>query len=388
MMGEVFALNNTMRSRIRDFLKRADMWLLTLCCSCTIFGLVLIGSATTSYGNPLSFIAVQFLAFMLGIGLYVVFTLIDVDVFTDNWLFLFFFSIGFILILIPLGTAGDSGNRAWLRFAGIGIQPTEVVKVIFVVLMAKHINFLKEYRNINSPLSVLQLAAHFGIFFVLIFVVTSDLGSALIFFAIFAVQLYMSGLKLYWFAIGGAAVAAVFPFFWTNILTQHYRDRIMAPYDPSIDPLNNGINWQANQSKIALASGRLTGTGYLNGTQTQSEALSQKHTDFIFAATGEELGMVACVIIIFMLSLVVIRCIQIGLRSNNSTNCMICFGMAAFIAFQSFINIGMCIGITPVIGLTLPFFSYGGSSLFSTFAAMGIVSGIKYRPSPKRFYSL
>ncbi len=377
-----------MASRIRDFLRRADMWLFSLCCICTTFGLVLVSSATASYENTLNLIMVQTLAFFIGIGLYIVFTLIDVDVFTENWLFLFFFSIGFILILIPFGTAGDSGNRAWIRFLGIGIQPTEVVKVIFVVLMAKHINFLKEHRDINSPFSVLQLAGHFGIFFVLIFVVTSDLGSALIFFAIFAVQLFMSGLKLYWFAIGGASIAAVFPFFWTNILTQHYRDRIMAPYDPSIDPLNNGINWQANQSKIALASGRMTGTGLYEGTQTQSDALSQKHTDFIFAATGEELGMVGCCVVIILIGMVVVRCIQVGLRSNNSTNCLICIGMAAFIAFQSFINIGMCIGVTPVIGLTLPFFSYGGSSLFATFAAMGIVSGIKYRPSPQRFYSL
>ena len=125
-----------------------------------------------------------------------------------------------------------------------------------------------------------------------------------------------------------------------------------------------------------------------NGTQTQSNALSQKHTDFIFAAAGEELGMIACVIIIALLMLIVLRCVQVGLRSNNTMGCLICFGMAAFIAFQTFINIGMCIGLTPVIGLTLPFFSYGGSSLFSAFAAMGIVSGIKYRPSPRRFYSL
>ena len=183
-------------------------------------------------------------------------------------------------------------------------------------------------------------------------------------------------------------MAVVFPIFWTKVLNQRYRDRIMAPYDPTIDPDNSGINWQANQSKIALASGQLTGTGLGEGTQTQSEALSQKHTDFIFAAMGEELGMIACVLVIFLLLLIVFRCVQVGMRSNNTMGFLICMGMAAFLTFQMFINIGMCIGLTPVIGLTLPFFSYGGSSLFSTFAAMGIVSGIKYRPTPQRFYSL
>lgn len=371
----------------RDFFRRADMYLLSLCCICSMFGFVIISSATASYNSP-RFLIVQVLAFFIGIGLYALFTLIDVDIIADNWMFLFFFSVGFILILIPFGVAGDTGNKAWLRFFGIGIQPTEVVKIIFVILMAKHISYLKEYKNLNSPFSVFQLAAHFGIFFVLIFVVTRDMGSALIFFAIFAVQLFMAGLRLYWFAIGAAGIAAVFPFFWNHVLNERYRMRILVPYVPSIDPNNEDINWQANQSKIALASGQLDGSGLYNGTQTQSDALSQKHTDFIFAAAGEELGMIACVLIIVLLTLVVIRCVQVGLRSNNTMSCLICIGMATFLAFQVFINIGMCIGLTPVIGLTLPFFSYGGSSLFSTFAAMGIISSIKYRPTPQRFYSL
>ena len=373
---------------IKDFAGRADMYLLSLCCICSMFGLVMIGSATASYGNVYKFIVVQLIALFIGITLYIVFTVIDVDVFADNWMYLFLFNVGFILILIPLGVEGDTGNKAWLRFAGIGIQPTEVVKISFIVIMAKHISHLKERRSLNHWKSVFQLVAHCLLIVGLIFVVTRDMGSALIFIAIFAVQLFMAGLRLYWFAFGAAGVAVVFPIFWTKVLNQRYRDRIMAPYDPTIDPDNSGINWQANQSKIALASGPLPGTGLGEGTQTQSEALSQKHTDFIFAAMGEELGMIACVLVIFLLLLIVFRCVQVGMRSNNTMGFLICMGMAAFLTFQMFINIGMCIGLTPVIGLTLPFFSYGGSSLFSTFAAMGIVSGIKYRPTPQRFYSL
>lgn len=374
---------------IKDFTRRADMYLLCLCGICTIFGLVLIASATASYdGGSTTYLVVQLIAIVAGLALFVIFTIIDIEVFTDNWMFLFLFSVGFLLILIPFGEAGDSGNKAWIRFLGIGIQPTEIVKIIFVVLMAKHITHLKEHGNLNAISSIVQLVVHFGILFVLIFVITADLGSALVFIAIFVVQLFMAGLSLYWFAIGIGTVAMIFPVFWTYVLTDHYRERILAPYDPTIDPDNSGINWQANQSKIALASGQLNGTGLYNGTQTQSEALSQKHTDFIFAAAGEELGMIGCLVIMGLLLLVIIRCIQIGMRSNNSMNMLICVGVATFMTFQLFINIGMCIGLTPVIGLTLPFFSYGGSSMFSTYAAMGIVSGIKYRPAPERFYSL
>ena len=158
----------------------------------------------------------------------------------------------------------------------------------------------------------------------------------------------------------------------------------MAPYDSSIDPDNTGINWQQNQSKIALASGQLTGTGLGEGTQSQSTAIPGKHTDFIFAVVGEELGMIGACLVLLLLMIIVIRCIQVGLRSGNTMSMLVCFGVAATVIFQTFENVSMCIGIAPVIGITLPFFSYGGSSLFSMFAAMGLVSGIKYRPKPTR----
>lgn len=161
-------------------------------------------------------------------------------------------------------------------------------------------------------------------------------------------------------------------------------NRILAPYDSSIDPTNTGINWQPHQSKIALASGQWTGAGLGHGTQSQSNALAGKHTDFIYAVIGEELGMIACILVIMLLLIIIIRCVMVGIRSGSNMGSLVCFGVAAFLTFQTFENIGMCIGITPVIGITLPFFSYGGSSLFTTFAALGMVSGIHFRPRPKR----
>ncbi|MGI5935520.1 MAG: FtsW/RodA/SpoVE family cell cycle protein [Oscillospiraceae bacterium] len=373
---------------IRNFFKRADMLLFALCTICTVFGIVLISSATLTYGNPTKYIIVQTLAYFIGVALFVMLTIIDIDIIADKWAFLFVFNIFFLLLLIPFGVgAEETGNRGWLRFLGIGIQPSEVVKVVYIVLMAKHISYLKEYRKLNSPFSIAQLVLHFGFMFGLIVFVSDDLGSALVFLFIFLIMLFVAGVKLYWFAIGGAVVAALTPFVWNNFLSTNQKERILAPYVSSIDPTGYGIKWQSNQSKLALASGQLTGTGLYNGPQTQSNALSQKHTDFIFSVAGEELGMIACCVIILLLLLIVIRCVYIGIKSRNTMNMLVCFGVASVIFFQTFENIGMCIGITPVIGITLPFFSYGGSSLFSLFAAMGLVSGIKFRPKPERFHS-
>ncbi len=369
----------------KDFCRRADMPLLLMCCICSVFGIVLISSATASYEDHARYLVVQIGALVIGIGLYALLTFIDIDILADKWALLFVFATLLLLILIPFGQEGGTGNRGWLRFFGIGIQPSEVVKVIYIVLMAKQISYLKEYKKLDSVFSLLQIAVHFAFFFVLIIFVSSDLGSALVFFFILLVMLFVSGIKLYWFVLGAAGVALASPLLWNYFLRDDQKERILAPYVPSIDPNGDAVRWQMSHSKLALASGQMTGTGLYRGTQSQSAAIPGKHTDFIFAVAGEELGMIACCAILLLLMLIVIRCVYIGVKSNNTMGMLVCFGVAATVLFQTFINIGMCIGITPVIGITLPFFSYGGSSLFSLFAAMGLVSGIRYRPKPERF---
>lgn len=372
----------------KEFVGRADMVLFLLCFLCSIFSIVVISSATaTNAAGSFKFVFVQTLALIIGIGLFVLLTVIDLDIIADKWPLLLGLSVLLLLALVPFGQDDGTGNKSWIRFFGIGIQPSEIVKVIYIVLMAKHMSYLREYKSLNHVLSVAQLAGHFAIYFSLIIAISSDLGNALIFFFIFLVMIFAAGLKIYWFVLGIAAVAAVVPFAWEHLLREYQKNRILAPYIPDIvDPNGDGITWQANQSKLALASGQLTGTGLYNGPQTQSQAIPEQQTDFIFAVIGEELGMIGCLAVILLLLAIILRCVVIGLRSKNTMSMLVCFGVAATILFQSFENIGMCMGITPVVGITLPFFSYGGSSTFSLFAAMGLVSGVKFRPKPERFH--
>ena len=371
--------------QLRDFVHRADMFLFTMSVICALYGIVVIASATKSYENDSAqFVIVQTLALVLGILLFIAITVIDVDIFAQHWTWLYGLSALLLLSLIPFGAVSDTGNNGWLRFFGIGIQPTEIVKLAFIIVLAKQLAYLKDYKNLNSVTSVAQIVGHFILMFGLILVTAQDLGSALVYFFIFAVMLFVAGVKIYWFIMGAAAIACMVPIFWTYFLEDYQRNRILAPYDSSIDPDNTGINWQQNQSKIALASGQLTGTGLGEGTQSQSNAIPGKHTDFIFAVIGEELGLIGACLVLLLLMIIVVRCIQVGLRSGSIMSMLVCFGVAATVVFQTFENVGMCIGIAPVVGITLPFFSYGGSSLFSMFAAMGLVSGIKYRPKPAR----
>ena len=373
---------------IKEFFQRADIFLLVMCILCSIFGITMIEKAVTgmyeggwNMSVPAKYLAVQIGSMILGIIAFVLFTVIDVDLVARQWKLLMLVDLVLLVALVLFGEDDGTGNSAWIRFAGIGVQPSEIIKVIYIIVAARQMTYLKEYKDINSFFSVVQMAAHFMLVFGSIVVVSSDLGSASIILGIFIVMFFALGVRLYWFAAGGAAVAAAIPLLWNYFLKDYQKKRLIAPYDPSIDPDGWGITWQTTQSKMTLASGRLTG---VEEGHTPS-VFTGKHTDFIFSCVGENLGMIGCIVVILLLMILIIHCVRVGLKSGRTFDMLVCVGVAAAVTFQTFINIGMNIGITPVIGITLPFFSYGGSSMVTMFAAMGLVSGIKYKLKPEHF---
>lgn len=377
-----------LKAFIKEFFQRADIFLLVVCILCSIFGITMIEKAVTgmyeggwNMSVPAKYLAVQIASVILGIIAYVAFTVIDVDLVARQWKLLMLVDLVLLVALVLFGEDDGTGNSAWIRFAGIGVQPSEIIKVIYIIVAARQMTYLKEYKDINSFFSVVQMAAHFMLVFGAIVVVSSDLGSASIILGIFLVMFFALGVRLYWFAAGGAAVAAAIPLLWNYFLKDYQKKRLIAPYDPSIDPDGWGITWQTTQSKLTLASGRLTG---VEEGHTPS-VFTGKHTDFIFSCVGENLGMIGCIVVIILLMIIIIHCIRVGLKSGRTFDMLVCVGVAAAVTFQTFINIGMNIGITPVIGITLPFFSYGGSSMVTMFAAMGLVSGIKYKLKPEHF---
>ena len=374
---------------IKEFFQRADIFLLFMCILCSIYGVTMIEKAVTgmyeggwNMSVPSKYLAVQIASIILGIIAFVLFTVIDVDLVARQWKLLMLVDLALLVALVLFGEDDGTGNSAWIRFAGIGVQPSEIIKVIYIIVAARQMTYLKEYKDINSFFSVVQMAAHFMLVFGSIVVVSSDLGSASIILGIFVVMFFALGVRLYWFAAGGAAVAAAVPLLWNYFLKDYQKQRLIAPYDPSVDPDGWGITWQTTQSKLSLASGRLTGVeeGY------RPTVFTGKHTDFIFSCVGENLGMIGCIVVIILLMIIIIHCVRVGLKSGRTFDMLVCIGVAAAVTFQTFINIGMNIGITPVIGITLPFFSYGGSSVVTLYAAMGVVSAIKKRsPTMRRF---
>ena len=365
---------------IRDFVRKADMTLLALCIAASIYGIVAISSATNCYGSS-GYVRTQILALIIGVMLYIILTLIDVDIIAERREILLIFCVLFIgLLFTPFGVE-TLGNKSWLRFPFLpfDIQPAEICKIFFILILAKTMSIKQD--KVSAPLTVLQIAGITVFLFGFIMVASDDLGVSLQYLFIFLVMAFVGGVSLLWFVGGFGAILVAAPFLWTQ-LSDRQQERIRVLYDPTIDPLAQDVRYQTNYSLRALQNGGISGQGLYKGTMVQANILPQQRNDFIFSAIGEELGMLGCVAVLLVLFAIIIRIIYVGIKSGNYMNRLICVGIAGMLASQILINVGMCLGLLPVVGLTLPFFSYGGSSLVTMFLSMGIVSGINMRPAP------
>ena len=362
-----------------DFFRKGDMILLGLCLLLTVIGVVIISSATAWMGAT-RFVVIQLLATMIGIFLFAVISSIDLDAIMEYRLFLVVFNVLFLLMLIPFG-ADHGGNRSWLDIPGLPfeIQVAEILKTTYILIMASvmasHQNRLSNYKP------VMHMVLHLGILVGLNMVLSKDAGVSLIFVFIFIGMTFAGGVAKGWFFLALSGIAAGSPILW-KMMGSHQRDRIMVLFNPSIDPLAIDERWHSNQALLSLTGGDLMGQGLYSGRRTSVGGLRAQHTDYIFSAIGEELGFIGCMVILLLELAIIARIIYVGVRTPDFARRVVCFGAAAALIFQVVSNVGMNLGVTPVIGLTLPFVSYGGSSMLSLYAMLGLVSGVFARPSP------
>lgn len=367
-------------SELRNFFRRGDMVLLFLCVGTSAFGCLMIASAT-NYMGYVRYVAVQIFAILAGVLMYAVVSSIDIRVIAERRGWLVVFNTLLLLMLLSPYSLTIGGNRSWLKFPFLpfNIQPAEFCKITYVIIMA---SVMATYQNrVSSIRAMVKMLIHLLLVAGLNLAVSGDAGVSLIFVFIFITMAFAGGVKMIWFLLGGGLVAAAAPFIWNYVMKEYHRRRILVLFDPSIDPFGMDERYQMLRSLRSLNGGGMTGQGLFNGHRTQSGALVAQHTDFIFSAIGEEMGYIGCVLVIVMLILIIARCIHVGTRSPDYLRKVLCFGVAGALIFQTISNVGMCMGVTPVIGLTLPFISYGGSSILSMFIMMGLVSGVHARPT-------
>lgn len=367
-MGKIFAA-------VVRYIKQTDRTLIFFSLAASIYGLVLIYSATRYLGT-MSLVITQAVTIVIGLVAMIVLSKIDYHVILSFWKLIAGASVLLLIITLLFGT-GPSGSedKSWLVVGGRSVQPAEFVKVAFIVTFAKHFDLVKD--EITSPKNVLLLCLH-GAIPVGIIVLQRDMGMALVFIFMFICMLFASNVQMRYFAGGGIALLIAAPIVWNKVFGNTQRNRILALFDPNNEKYAKHM-WQQNQAITALASGKIWGYGLLNGPKTQSpasSALSQRQNDMIFAVAGEELGLIGCLAIILILSVILIRCIIDARHAKDSAGAMICVGAFSMFAIQTIVNIGMVLRVLPVVGLTLPFFSSGGSSALSSFLAIGLVLSV------------
>ena len=368
---------------LKNFFRKGDMVLLLLCLITNAFGVVMIASATNHRGS-LRYIIIQIAAACLGVLCYMLVSSLDADFMAEHRVALAGFNTFLLLLLIPFGTDNNTGNKSWIPIPviGIHIQPAEFCKIAYIVIMASVM--ASHQHQISNWRSVLHMGIHFALIAGVNFVVSGDLGVTMVFVAICFGMVLVGGINRKWIISVAVLAAVVLPILWTQVLSDEQKNRILVLIIPDvIDPTGLDELWHTTQSLNSLTGGGLLGQGLFNGNRTQGGQLFAQHTDYIFSSIGEELGYLGCLLVIILMMAIIGRCIWVGLRSKDYTRRLICFGVSFAMMFQVMINIGMCIGSMPVIGLTLPLISYGGSSIIATYTMLGLVSGVHARPIPQ-----
>jgi rod shape determining protein RodA len=286
--------------------------------------------------------------------------------------------IGLVIVLIPGLGSEINGARAWISLpGGFQLQPAELAKIAIIVGMAMILADREQSDKDPTDLDVVKALAIAAVPILLI-IVQPDLGTVLIISAAVVAMIGASGARAYW-VIGLllAAIAGVFVAVQTGAVSSYQVARLQSFVDPSADPQATG--YQLRQSRITIGSGGLLGKGLFEGPQTNGRFVPEQQTDFIFTVAGEELGFVGCSIILSLYLLLFIRAFSICRRSSDLFGRLVCIGVIAWFAFQTFENIGMTMGLMPMTGVPLPFLSYGGSSMFANLIGVGLLQNVHAR---------
>ncbi len=364
----------------KDRIKHIDPILFACTSVLTLISVLTIYGSVENFGKSKLIMQIA----MTAVGCVALFIIANIDYrfFVDRFAIIMFLGSAFLLaITLLFGSSGENmetGNMSWLKIpvVGIAIQPSEFVKIAFICTFAKHIELVKD--KINQPKYLLGLLLHAGVIAGLV-LLSGDLGVALIYIAIIAFMLYFAGLSGWYFLGVGAVVGISLPFLW-GFLKEYQQARIIYGFNPEGDPA--GWGEQALNSRDTVAAGGFFGQGLFGGELYKD--LPASHTDFIFATVCEKFGYIGGAIVVLALLVMVIRLIYIAIKSRDFVGKLICAAIATVIVFQSAESLWMCLAMIPVVGITLPFVSAGGSSLLALYVLLGLAHSVNAHE--KRFF--
>lgn len=368
-----------LRSAVHYF-KNTDLYLLLIALCCSAYSLVLVNSATASSASHDRSMIVQGGAVAIGVVAFIIMSLVDLESIKRYWRVLLLFNVAMQLSMFVLGSS-RGGNQSWIEIGPITIQPGEIGRILFIITFAAHL--MQVYEEINRWQTLIQLGIHAMLPFGAIVVAQHDAGVAMGYLLIAITMIFAAGISYKWIfggaVLGLAAVPIAFQF-----LSGFRLARILVLLDPSIDNLygDKDYYYQTAQSKIAIGAGQFSGSGYMQGLQTQYNKVPVNESDFIYTVAGEEFGFIGATLVIILLALLVLRLFYVSYRAGSTFSALMTVGIAGMFMFQSFQNILMCLGMFPVVGVTLPLFSYGGTSVVTMYIALGVAAGVRMREKP------
>ena len=384
--GAAFGPHGSLLSRAtrrESPLRRLDWLLVIAVLALSVISSLLVWSATrpellAAADDPQSYLKKHVLLIAIGLVLGGLVAALDYRVLRAYAPIVYILAcVGLVAVLTPLG-ATVNGSHSWIIIgAGFQVQPSEFAKVALVLIIAM---VLGEPRDGESAPRDVDVAITLGLAVIpmALIMLQPDLGTTLVFCAVILGMLLIGGTRRRWMfglILGGIVLAIAV---WKlGILHEYQIKRFTAFADPSADPRGAGYN--ARQALVAIGSGGLFGAGLLHGEQTNGHFVPEQQTDFIFTVAGEELGFVGSAAIVLLLGVILWRGLRIARHCDDMYGRLVAAGVVCWLAFQTFINIGMCLGITPITGLPLPFVSYGGSSTFADLIAIGLLQGVHLR---------
>lgn len=358
---------------IKKFVKELDVVLLLICICCSTIGIVCIYSLyEAGQIHSSRAVIVQGSCTAIGILFAIVISAFDYALLAKLWRVHLPIAVTLVVLTYFIGTGGLEGSDdiAWLSLGFTNFQPSELLKLSFIFTFSLHLSKVKE--DINKLKPFLLLCLHGSIPTILI-VLQGDLGSALVFFAIFVFMMFVAGLSMKWILVSFVSALAAAPFIWIFILDDYLQERIMIAWHPEnfLTGLQRGL--QQYQGRVALGSGQLVGRGLFSDNLYR---VIVQESDFIFSYIGQVFGFVGTVGTLLLITVLCVKILVTSKLSKDTLGCFICIGVFSMFLFQSIINIGMVLCVIPVIGITLPFFSAGGTSVIVCYMAIGMVCSV------------
>ena len=368
--------------KIADYIRECEKVTLILCALASAYGCVAVLSATNYTGSIRHFIT-QAVATVLGLAAAIVISLYDYNKLIKRWYVPAIVGLIPVILTFFIGEGPEgTDDKAWLILpGGLSFQPSELLKISFIITFAAHISRVQ--TTIKKPKTYLLLCLHGAIPVVLIHFQGDD-GTALVFAVIFLSMLFASGVRLKHLGISAAVATVAAPFAFFFVFTDQQRQRLLLMFDLESDLLGGG--WQQWRGRIALANGGLFGQGLFKGTLTQTANVPKGYNDFIFVSIGEELGALGLLAVMILLTAIALRALKVSQMSNQNAGKYVAVGFFGMIAAQLIINIGMCLSIIPVIGVTLPFFSSGGTSVVCLYLGVGLLLSVYANRNSRTLY--